>query len=54
VFSTKPGRLKSIGCDFAQGFLFAPALPADAFEAMLQAQTAGGGVTGGDWKMSSE
>lgn len=30
--------LKGIGCDYAQGFLFAPALPADAFEALLAAQ----------------
>ncbi len=31
--------LKSIGCDYAQGYLFAPALPAEAFEAMLAAQS---------------
>ncbi len=30
--------LKSIGCDYAQGYLFAPALPAPAFEAMLAKQ----------------
>jgi len=30
--------LTSMGCDFAQGYLFAPALPADAFEALLGAQ----------------
>lgn len=31
--------LKLIGCDYAQGFLFAPGLPAEAFEAMLAAQS---------------
>jgi diguanylate cyclase (GGDEF)-like protein/PAS domain S-box-containing protein len=35
--------LRAIGCDYAQGFLFAPALPADAFEAMLQEQRFGVG-----------
>lgn len=30
--------LKSIGCDYAQGYLFAPALPPAAFEAMLAKQ----------------
>ncbi len=33
--------LRDIGCDYVQGFLYAPALPADAFEAMLRAQTEG-------------
>jgi EAL domain-containing protein (putative c-di-GMP-specific phosphodiesterase class I) len=27
--------LKAAGCDYAQGFLFAPALPPEQFEAML-------------------
>lgn len=33
--------LRSIGCDYVQGFLFAPGLPAAAFEAMLRAQRVG-------------
>jgi EAL domain-containing protein (putative c-di-GMP-specific phosphodiesterase class I) len=37
--------LRSIGCDYVQGFLFAPALPADVFEAMLREQNARSDVT---------
>ncbi len=36
--------LKSIGCDYAQGYLFAPGLPSEAFEAMLGAQGVPAGV----------
>ena len=46
--------LKSIGCDYAQGFLFAPALPAGSFEALLQTQADGGGAVDGGWKASAE
>lgn len=44
--------LKSVGCDYAQGFLFARALPAEALEAMLCAQS--GGTTDGRWKAQAE
>ena len=29
--------LREVGCDFAQGFLFGHAVPAEVFEAMLPA-----------------
>ncbi|CAI9417476.1 hypothetical protein ANOBCDAF_03989 [Pleomorphomonas sp. T1.2MG-36] len=36
--ATQRDVLTSIGCDYAQGYLFAPALPPAAFEAMLAQQ----------------
>lgn len=39
--------LKAIGCDYAQGFLFAPALPPAAFEAMLAEQARSGKTDNG-------
>ncbi|MCM5557319.1 bifunctional diguanylate cyclase/phosphodiesterase [Pleomorphomonas sp. JP5] len=44
--------LKSIGCDYAQGFLYAPALPAAAFEAMM-AEQAGPGEPDADRRSAS-
>jgi EAL domain-containing protein (putative c-di-GMP-specific phosphodiesterase class I) len=44
--------LREVGCDEAQGFLFAPAMPADAFEHFL---TAGPQVIrGGEGKPASD
>ena len=47
-------RLVSMGCDYAQGFLFAPALPAEAFEALLCAQAKATGTAEDLWKVQAE
>lgn len=46
--------LASIGCDYAQGFLYAPALPAEALEARLREQAARSGEADDRWKASAE
>lgn len=45
--------LKSIGCNYAQGYLFSQAVPAETFEAML-AEQMGGASADERWKESAE